>query len=241
MALTYHRHEVRSPYRIRLTFSHALGAGAFVTSWFSIVSTDDLGTDPTVVAVLEVPGDVLSLELSLDVELAPGGAYELTISAGVPGATEPPLAADATQKILTPRPQPNVAAENLAGQIEALIYGQDLLHDGRDYVEQADGDLAILSGVRNATAGVERIAEGNGLPWSEDWGAHLREFVDSPSPSAIVARGQVVRAVQTDDRVTGADAVSVVLEDDQIGDIRVDLDVDLIGGQRESVSATVER
>ena len=56
-----------------------------------------------------------------------------------------------------------------------------------------------------------------------------------------VPRGQLVQALQADDRIVSAEAVATVLEGDQSGDVRIDAVIDLIGGQREEVSARVGR
>jgi hypothetical protein len=236
MALIYVAHEYRSPYRVRLRFDQALGSGAFVPSWYSLTSLDSLGADPTVLAALAVPNATDKVELALDIELAPGAAYEITVSAGVPAAAGPPLAADATDRLVAPRPRPRVSQETSQEDIQALIYGEDLRHNGDDYMENADGDLAGQLGVDNAVEALQRSAAGNGLPWDEEWGAKLREFVDAPSPTVGTARGSLVAAMLRDDRVRRADASATASD---TGTVEIRGSVDLVGGEREDVSAEV--
>jgi hypothetical protein len=238
MALQYLRHEQRSPYRIRLGFDQAVDTGAFAPAWYSIASLDSFGADPTVVAVLVVSGAAEVVELSLDLPLAPGGAYEITVSAGVPAVADTPLPADAFDRLVAPRPRPRVTVERSQADIQNLLYGEDLRHNGSDFVEQADGDLAGLLGVENAVDALQRAAAGNGLPWDEAWGAHLRELVDAPSPTVPTARGRVVAAMLADDRVRSADVVATAGDD---GDVRIRGKVLLIGGEQPEVLAEVQR
>jgi hypothetical protein len=238
VALIYQANEQRSPYRLRLRFDQALGAGAFVTSWYSLASLDSAGTDPTVLAALVVPNATDKVELALDVELAPGGAYELTVSAGVPAASGPPLAADATDRLVAPIPRPRVTTEKSQADVQSLIYGEDLQHMAGDYVEGADGDLGGLLGVENAVDALRRSAEGNGLPWDDDWGAHLRELVDATSPTVGTARGSLVRAMLADDRVLTADAEATASDD---GTVDVQGVVKLVGGENQDIPAQISR
>lgn len=238
MALIYQAHERRSPYRVRLRFDQALAAGAFVTTFYSLASEDSLGADPTVLAAMAVPVSTDQVELALDVPLAPGAAYTITILAGVPAAVGDPLAGDATDRLVAPTPRPRVSEEISAGDVQALIYGEDLRHNGDDLVESADGDLAGQLGVENAVEALQRAAAGNGLPWDESWGAHLREKVDAPSPTVGTARGSLVATLLADDRVRSANATAVAGDD---GTVEIKGQVDLVGGERRGITAEAVR
>lgn len=228
--------EVRSPRRIRLRYSLALAAGAFSVSWFSITCADSSTGDPLVSAALLVPSDSAQLELALGIDLAPGAQYTLTSAANIPGVGGALSALDVTS-FRPPQsrqaPSPSVSSDD----VRALLFGEDLAHNGSDLVETADGDLAIVSGPENAMNAVVRRALADGLPYNQDYGPHLRKFVDAPSPTVRAARGSIERQARLDDRVKGVQAT--VRPDDNSGDITIDATVQLIGGVKRSFSERV--
>lgn len=229
--------EVRSPRRLRLRYSLALDVGAFSPSWFTIACADSSTGDPPVLAALLVPSDSAQLELALGIDLAAGARYTLTSAANIPavgGALSvldvtgfrPPQARQA--------PSPSVSSDD----VRALLYGEDLVHDGGDFVETADGDLAVISGVENAMNAVVRRALADGLPYNENYGPHLRRFVDAPAPSVRAARGSVERQARLDDRVK--QIAVTALPDANTGDITLQATVTLIGNVKKSFSESVQ-
>jgi len=228
--------EVRSPRRIRLRYSLALGIGAFSTSWFSITCTDSSTADPPLTGAFLVTSDPAQLELALGLDLAPGAQYTLTSAANIPGAGGALSVLDVTSfRPPTARqaPSPSVSSDD----VRALLFGDDLAHDGDDFVETGDGDLAIISGPENAMNAVVRRALADGLPYNENYGPHLRRFIDAPAPSVRAARGNVERQARLDDRVKRATVT--VLPDDNSGDITLQGTITLIGNVKKSFSESV--
>ena len=228
--------EVRGPRRVRLRYTNTLGAGAFVTSWFSIVSVDEVTADPLVVAVMLVPGFPEQIELQLSLDLAPGGSYELTSAAGIPAGDASTTALDVSNfRPATPRQAPSISVSS--ADVRTLLYGEDLVHDGQDMVETHDGDLATISGEANALNAVVRRALADGLPYNPGYGPKLRRFVDAPSPSIRAGRGDLERNARLDDRVKRITAE--LAPDDNTGDVTINVNVELIGGSKHSLSRSL--
>jgi len=233
VAILFQALEVRGPRRLRLLFTNTLDSGAFVTSWFGVESLDGAGPDPVVKAALVVPATPAGVEIVLDEDLAQGGLYRLTIAAGVP-ATDASTLSLTTQDFRpasTPTPpSPEVQARDVLG----YAYGVDLVHDGNDFVEQANGDLDWITGPENVRGAVERGVLSEGVPWDPSWGAHPRQFVDAPIPTLGLLRSAVVRHLQRDDRIQRSDAVPG--QNDNDGSVSLDVSYDLIGGQNGQVT-----
>lgn len=205
---------VKHERRVRLVFSKTLDSGAFAsTSFYEILSSDDLGVDPGISAAIPITTDPKVVELALSDDLVIGGLYTITANA-VPGA-------DAS---VTPTPSQlsfrygSVAVlrdvEPINLNREDLVYGVDLLWNGVDYQETASGDLDRIGGTANVTKALYRGLEAQGLTWDQNYGARLRDFVDSPSPSSGTMRGNVQTQVLSDPRVKTA-KVAVTTDDSE--------------------------
>lgn len=230
---------IRSPRRIRVTFSSALASGAFSPSWFTVSSLDGAGADPDVVVALAIDGAPEQVELALSTDLAPGGRYELAIAAGVPGAdaTTGLAAAEGFQTGAPPRAP---AASFTASDLMNRLFLVDLLHEGGRFVETPDGDLATVGGPPNVKAAIERRVVSGPLPHRPDYGGNARKFVDAPAPILTMLRGQLERQARRDRRVVAA---SIEITEDRndgdaqllgtlklIGDIPVRVSPNLRGG-----------
>lgn len=228
--------EVRSPRRLRLRYSNSLAAGAFSVSWFSAACLDGSTGDPPIVAAFLVPIAPDELELATNIDLAPGGQYQLTSLAGIPAVDSSVTALDVTN-FRPPQARQAPSPSVRSNDVRALVFGEDFVHDGTDLVETADGDLATVTGPENAMTAVVRRALADGLPYNESYGPHLRKFIDAPSPSVRAARGSVERQARLDDRVK---SISVsVAADDNSGDITLNATVLLVGGVKRSFSEPV--
>jgi hypothetical protein len=195
--------DVRHEHRIRLVFTNALASGAFglpAPTNYVIANTDGLGTSPSVKAAYVVPGNPAVVELALSAPIVAGAAY--TISAvGVPAVdtTVTPVGS-----VLSFRYGATVAKENvepIRRDRELLLYGIDLLWNGADFQETANGDLDRVSGAANVTKALNRGVEANGLGWDSTYGAKAREFIDSPSVAVGTLKGSVTAQLLRDPRV----------------------------------------
>jgi hypothetical protein len=203
MTLAFQSLMVRSPRRVRLLFSGPLGLGAFASTWFSATCSNALGGDPAVVAALLVGSDSSSVELALSIDLAPGGAYELDIAAGVPGAdgtTAPAVAALFSVSVPTQAPSDSVSVDDLMNQ----IFGVDVIHDGTVMVEDAAGDLATITGPGNVQSAVLRRLISDGLPHLANYGAQARDSNDAPSVTLGKLSGRLQAQARLDPRVISA-------------------------------------
>lgn len=202
--------EIKHERRLRLIFSQALAAGAFVTSLYVITSLDDAGAAPEVSEAFLVTSNPAVVELALDSDLQRGGLYEITAE-GVP-AVDLTVTADGTSSqfrygISAPREDVEPAKRDR----DRLLYGVDLLWNGVDYQETSNGDLERVGGTANVTKALYRNVESNGLPWDPTWGVGVREFVDSPSAASGSLKGQMSRQLLRDPRVR---SVKVTVEFD---------------------------
>jgi hypothetical protein len=195
--------------RVQLLFSTALGASAFTSaSLYSATNIDGSGASPTIVAVYMVANSPHAVELALGCDLVPGGRYEFTAN-GVP-------ALDGAEGV-TPTPSttvgtfgnPTVAAQKQKGgtsELEALLYGVDLLFANGDFVEAASGDLDTISGAPNLSAALYRRLFSDGLAWDASYGLKSRSYVDGPAGLLTSIRGRAEAQMRADDRVAGASA-----------------------------------
>ncbi len=200
--ISFNAIEIKHERRIRLVFSRPVDSGAFGVAplLYTIVCTDGSGATPSVNAAMIVSGSPACVELALSVNLVLGGAY--TVSAiGVPGDDASVTPAGSILSFKYGVNAPKKDAEPIRFDNEALIYGTDLIWNGIDYQETANGDLDRVSGSANVTKALYRVIESNGLPWDPAYGAHIREFVDSPSPTSGTLRSNVVTQVLADPRV----------------------------------------
>lgn len=189
--------------RIRLVFDGPLGPAALTSTAPYAVTAADGSALPIsgLVGLLGMPNQV---DLALGADLA-AGAYEVTAS-GVPGAdgSKTPPGTGATVRLAAP-PAVAADAEITPDDVSELLYGIDLVWDG-DYVEDAAGDLATMTGADNVKSALMRRFASDGLPWDDNYGAKPRRYVDG-SPLALPSqRGVLVRQARLDDRVKAARA-----------------------------------
>ena len=195
---------VRHERRLRLRFDTELAAAAFQRmSFYRVTNTDGRGASPDVVGALVVGADLHQVELALGGDLVDGALYEVAVVA-VPASD----ASTTTGSVaLRPGEPTRPAGGALEDDAERLLYGVDLVHDGSDYVEADDGDLATVSGEQNLEGAIVRRLSSDGLPWDRRYGAGPRRYVDG-SPGALpTLRGMLVKEALIDDRVAAADAV----------------------------------
>lgn len=225
--VAYQSHIVRSPRRVRVTFTSALAPGAFAASWFRVVSMDGLSQNPPVYAAIAVQGLPNDVELVLGSDLAPGALYELRIAAGVP-ALDVSVAAGITEQFRTAAPARAPSQGFTANDLESLVFGIDIIHDGYDFVEDADGDLATVAGPENVKRAVTRRLVANGLPYDQDYGGKARQYVDAPSPLLPALRGQLERQARQDVRVKSVSEMQLV-SDENDGKVYLRGKIDLVG------------
>lgn len=232
MPITLNSIAVRSPTRLRLTYSQALTLGAYDAAFFSVQCLDNSTADPEVVNVFLITTMANQSEIVLGSELSPGGSYQLTSLAGIPAFDGSFTSYDVTAFHVPSAKRPAPSQSVSSDDISATLYGVDLRYDGGDLVETADGDLDTVTGPENAIGAIVRIGLSDGLPYSSTYGAKLRKYVDAPSPSARSARGDLERAIRRDDRVKRITAA--VEPDANDGDLTIRGEVTLIGRAKHS-------
>jgi hypothetical protein len=211
MAITFQSVVYRSPRRIRLVFSNTLAGAAFDALRYSVVSTDSLGADPSVLAALVVPNSPNVVELALSDEMADAGGYDVTALAGVPAADASTLAGDTTLPLRAPGAAPVDSGPSVEARQDLYLY--DLAFDGEDFVETGDGDLQIASGVENVETALKRRLLSEGLQWSPNYGAKARDYVDGPDTALPELRAALVNQALLDPRVKAADAKLLLATD----------------------------
>ncbi len=227
----------RSPRRIRVVFTANLHASAFVPSNFAVTSLDDFGPTPTVLRALVVSDSPASVELALGPELVAGAAYLVQIAANIQ-ATDASTTAYTELPLRTPGTQPDLQAQAATLQTLAAVYGEDIVWQNGDWLEGPDGDLLTIGGSENVRASRERDALSEGLLWSSEYGAKLRQFVDGPSVNANEIRAALLRRAQADDRVVSAD-VKYVVTAGQADEHVFQMSLKLVGNQTVTFPITV--
>lgn len=202
--------------RVRLIFSGNLAAGAFTsTSFYSVTNDDGLGATPDVVAAYAVANTPSAVELVIDQDLAPGSLYTMGCVA-VPCADlstfTGTLDARTGLSLTTP-----INVEPARNDVSLILYGRDLLHDGDDFVEDATGDLATVSGRENWRGAMDRRMTSEGLPWDDGYGAKPEEYVDAPETQATPFAGNLLAQARADDRTKQA-SVDIVQSSEDAGD-----------------------
>ncbi|HEY2517104.1 MAG TPA: hypothetical protein VGI39_39800 [Polyangiaceae bacterium] len=203
--MDYAHFVLRSERRVRLLFTGALapaafGSGVAILGLYALACTDGSGQDPVVSAAIVVPDAPNAVELALDLDLVAGGAYALTL-ANVPGA-DASLASASDVFVFGAQAAPPVNTEASQDDIDALVYGVDLVWTGTDFGETATGDLATVAGVPNVTgAQVRRLTNEDGLPWAANYGAQAGRFIYGASPGGGGLLGILRRQSVADDRI----------------------------------------
>jgi hypothetical protein len=195
---------VRHERRVRLIFDGQLAPAAFTHAVPYAVSAAD-GTSVPVAGLVGLIGMPNQVDLALGADLAAGAAYTV-LAGGVPAAdgTATPPGTTATVRLASPPVVPT-DAEVTPDDVSELLYGVDLVWND-DYVEDAAGDLATVTGPDNVQAALMRRFASDGLPWDDTYGAKPRRYIDG-SPLAVPGqRGVLVRQARLDDRVKAARA-----------------------------------
>jgi hypothetical protein len=206
-------------------FDGALAPAAFTSLAPYSVSGDDDST-VAVAGAIGLLGMPNQLDLALGADLEAGVVYMVDAS-GVPAAdgSATPAGTSAPARLAAPPPAP-VDTEVSPDDIEAALYGIDLVWDGQDYAETAAGDLATVGGSDNVEAALTRRFASDGLPWDNTYGAKPRRYIDGDSGAIAPLRGTLVRQARLDDRVKTARA-ALSPEGDEF-----DVSVQLIGDEQ---------
>lgn len=235
MAIAFQTLQVMHRYRVRLTFSNTLASGAFVTAFYAIESVDFRGESPEVTEAIRVPNYPNAVELTLSVPLVAGALYQLVLDAGVP-ATDLSTAASAVQGFPVPQPRSNSGPESIE-ELDAFVFGRDLVWKNGDFVEAPSGDLASVAGPENAMEAVTRRLLSDGLPWDRTYGAKARQLVDAPSGARDQLRYQLASEAVRDDRVTRCRVEAI--DDSETGDFAPDVTVTLLNEPPRPLSTRV--
>jgi len=197
---------VRHERRIRLVFSVSLASGAFNPALY--VVTPNEGSQPLVLAAYVVQNSPSVVELAFDRDLSQYATYSVAAlnvggtdgsftSATAGAGNSAPFAIGV---VVTPS---NV--ENPDADLAALVYGEDLVWDGFDFVETDAGDLATVAGLPNLEGAIQRrVAQDRPLPWARSYGGQPGRFVNGPTPLAATVAGNSQRQAMADDRVKSA-------------------------------------
>lgn len=210
---------IRHERRVRLAFDAAVGSGAYVASLYDCVSDGQDAGDPGVVKVFAVANSPNFVELQLGADMQPGKRYRFFAN-GVPaagsGVTPTPSSVNAQFMISSAVLQDIAPNANPVGvllsDIEEVLFGKDLRHDGVDFAEDANGDILVVSGLEVLDTDNSTAIESDGLAWDPNYGAKLRQRVDAPSATVYGLRGIVIAALRKDDRNADV-AVSVNASD----------------------------
>ncbi len=195
--------------RVRISFTAALGAGAFAsTSLYTVTNTDGRGFNPIAVSgVFAVASDPNSVELAVSCDWTDGAAYALGFVA-VPAAVGP--AFTGTLNAFTPgqvQQLPN--AEPAASDADVVLFFRDLAHDGTDYLEDAAGDLRTTTGQSNWQNALVRRELSQGLSWDPSYSPQADQYVDAPAFLQKPLAGRIVSQALADPRTRSA-TVAVV-------------------------------
>lgn len=202
MALHHVSAVFRNQSRIRLFFDSELAGPSFNAALYAVETPGHESPAIAVRAALAVIGSANAVELVLDQELLSDVVYRATLSASVEGSNGT-LGVETVVDIKTPgqaesaRPSRSVVPD---------VYGEDIRWIG-DWLETADGDLAIQSGLQNLKDAVINRALSEGIVWSRAYGLRARRYVDAPPalPTLAIEAG---RQALLDDRLTAARGVA---------------------------------
>jgi len=207
---------IRHEQRIRLIFTNTLDAGAFgapAPAYYTVTCNTGGGVDPDVQAAFVVPNSPTVVELGLQNPLVKGALYTVKAE-GVP-ATDASTTASGTQlqfRWAITAPKTNV--EVTISDRKRLLYGVDIIWNGEDFQEAANGDLDQIDGPANVSKALNRAVESNGVPWDPTYGAKSREHVDSPSVLGGTLKGSISSQILKDPRVQSV-KMSHLIEDEK--------------------------
>ncbi len=209
--------EFRGTRRVRLTCSQTLASAAFTsTTYYAIVSSDNLGPNPTnVEGVLSVLNAGNQVELALDQDLAGGSLYVVTLTA-LPFADSSTFTGTIQGTVGLPLEAP-IDVEPAASDFELLFYNRDLLHDGNDFVLTSDGDLATVAGRDNWRGAMNRRMSSYGLTWDGAYGAGVGNYVNAPQTLSLPLSGALLAQARADDRTKQASVDAIVQDTNNPG------------------------
>lgn len=227
---------VKHERRLRLAFSNSLASGAFVPGLYVITSLDGRATPPVVVATFVITGAPGNVELALGGDLVQGAAYQIS-AIGVPATDLTVTGSDAVAPFQLPFTPGVPNSEPKVDDGEKLLYGQDIVWNGKDFLETANGDLFVVAGANNVRLAIERRLLSEGLLWDPGYGAKPRQYVDSAAGAVGNLKANLIQQAQADDRVKRV-TVDLVLGDTES---TFEVNVDLIGGHRpETISVGIQ-
>lgn len=236
MAIAFDSLICRSLTRIRLAFSAPVGVGAFATFRYTVTSLDAAGVDEVVTSVLPIADSPQSVELALQFDLVALGRYRLTYIA-IPGLDA--SVAAGSFDFESPGEQQHASATVQQDDVLALLYGEDLVHDGNDFVEGADGDLAVEKGPEVIKAWVMDMVESEGILWDADYAPNTRSYVDGTVGALPSLRGAILRKTLRNDRIKQANAKILPQVDGLEDQATIDIDIDLSGGARVKAQPSI--
>ena len=204
---------VKHERRVRLVFDNILAAGAFGTSaatlaLYSLVNQDGLGPATNITAAFVVASSPAAVELSFGADLAQGALYQIGL-ASVP-CTDASTCSTTSQFRFGAQLQTRANQDVPLDDYASLLYGVDILHNGLDFVETTQGDLATVSGLSCVQLGLRRRCLFAGLTWDPTFGANPRQYVDGVQGAIAGLGPQLERQVLSDDRVKAAAATLYV-------------------------------
>jgi hypothetical protein len=220
--------------RVRVLFDRPLAAPALTNAALYAVTASD-GTAVPISGLVLLLGEPSAVDLALGADLLPGAAYAVRAD-GVPAQDGTTAPAGSVAPVQLGAPSSTSNAEVQPTDIDALLYGVDLVWTGDDYGETSAGDLATTSGSANVEAALERRLVSEGLPWDDTYGAKPRAYVDGAPGALPSLRGALIREARADDRVKAATCSYAVGDDSSSASF--DVKADLIG-QGDAVSVTV--
>lgn len=230
MSIAFSAVEIRHERRIRLVFTNSLASGAFVTGFYVVSNLDGLGTSPNVNGALVVSGAAANVELALSADLVAGALYQVS-AIGVPAIDSSVTPGGSILQFRVPLPTSLLNVEPKVDDGDRLLYGQDIVWNGIDFLETSNGDLYVVSGVNNARLAVERRLLSEGLLWDPSYGAKPRQYVDAVASTVGNLKATLEQQAQADDRVKRVTA-ELVTDDSKPTQATFNVDVDLIGGQK---------
>lgn len=207
MAISLSAVAVRHERRIRLVFTNTLAGGAFATPGLYVV-TPNQGSAPVVLEAYVVQNSPNVVELAFDRDLSQWATYSIA-ALSVPATDgsftdaspdDTNTAPFALSFTVTP---PDV--ENPDADLQAYVYGEDLVYDGTDFIETDAGDLATIAGFANLQGALNRrVVQTTPLSWDPTYGGQNADRVNGPSPLGATVAGDAQRQAMSDDRVKTA-------------------------------------
>lgn len=218
---------IRNERHVRLFFSSSPDPTAFTgTGTIALSNSDGLGIAPGIRARLAVPGTPTAMELVLDNDLAGASNYTLTLTA-LPGADATTVTTTAALRMGGFTAPLN--EETKESDLEALIYGTDLVNVYGEFYENVSGDLATISGQPNVYLALDRRMLSSGIPWRSSYGTKPREFVDGTPAGAQQLVGISVRQMVLDPRVASAVARISPPDPNDVSKASIGIDTTLVG------------